>query len=306
MAVLRPVLPWTDFTPMRNCWLRDPLLTLKGKGLLGYLLSHAPGYKISRAQIVRENDDGKDSVITAMAELAAGGYLTRVAHRSSGRFAEDDYVITDPFDERGHRMSGKSAPPERANGRETRQSGKSATAEPGQGGNPDGAGNPPIAPRGMSGKAAKADSPLRKIRSGEDKGENTSPIPTGSGGGQAEIDLGLPQDGHANGHAPTINQRTKILADEHFQACEGMENWQAARGVIVAAVKAGKGDEEIRKALAAIRAAHLSLTRPNLRRALDSPDTLPGRYSARPAPRPGSLAAPLPPRDSYTYGDGKF
>jgi hypothetical protein len=228
MAVLRPVLPWTDFTPLRNCWLRDPRLSLKGKGLLGYLLSHAPGYRISQAQIIRENDDGKGSVQTGLVELAAGGYLTRTAQRDGGRFVEDDYVITDPFDEHGRRRPGEeSARHTEGMGGKSDQGGKSAT-EPGERAeNPTGAEKPPDTPGERAENPTGAEKPRRKIRPIEEERENTNPTP------------------HPLGDAEQRRPTTGELFDEWWALYPKKVDKQAARKVWAAVTRRADADKII-------------------------------------------------------------
>jgi hypothetical protein len=102
VSVQRPEFPWERTARVPWEWMRDPNLSLKGKGLLAYLLSHAPGYTVSQGQMVRESTDGRDSVLTGLRELEAAGYLaTRPlradAPRSSGgQFVEHDYLLQDP------------------------------------------------------------------------------------------------------------------------------------------------------------------------------------------------------------------
>lgn len=153
MAVICDELPYVSFTQVRNAWLRDPRISLKAKGLLSYLRSHTAGYCCSHAQMVRESSDGKDAVYTALRELEAAGYLTRVLNRSGGRFAEDDYRLADPFDLHGKLIPAPEIRPSHAeDGRKIRQSGKSASA----------------------------DYPARQIRPIEDQGENTKESPSDS------------------------------------------------------------------------------------------------------------------------------
>lgn len=126
MAVIRTPLPNAAFTLIRNCWVRDSRISFKAKGLLAYLVSHSEGYACSQAQMVRESADGKDAIRSALDELEGAGYLTRVPTRSAGRFAEDDYALTDPFDADGRIIRLSHA----QDGRETRQSGLPAAGKP--------------------------------------------------------------------------------------------------------------------------------------------------------------------------------
>jgi hypothetical protein len=119
--------PTVRFTQVRNEWARDRRLTWKARGLLTYLHSHADGYELSLAQIIRDGPDGKDAVGTGLAELESLGYLTRLRSREAGgRWGETDYTLADPFDSEGRLIR----TPDADDVRETRQSGLSAPDEP--------------------------------------------------------------------------------------------------------------------------------------------------------------------------------
>lgn len=110
MAIRRGSIPADSFTIISNAWLRDPRLSLKAKGLAGYISSHAPGHVLTVEQILAENTDGKDSVRAGMAELEERGYLVREQVRGeAGRISRTDYVLRDPADG-GFASAGKPAP----------------------------------------------------------------------------------------------------------------------------------------------------------------------------------------------------
>ena len=86
-----------QFTQIHNAWVRDPNLSYKAKGLLTYLLSHEIGYTITIGQIIRESDDGKQSVRSALEELIKAGYLeTKRTTDARGYNAGLAYFIKDP------------------------------------------------------------------------------------------------------------------------------------------------------------------------------------------------------------------
>ena len=69
-------------------------MSLKAKGLLSLMLSLPDDWNYSISGLVRLSKDGKDSVMTALAELEEFGYLTR--HRttdSKGKFSGVEYNI---------------------------------------------------------------------------------------------------------------------------------------------------------------------------------------------------------------------
>ena len=57
--------------------LRDPRLSWKAKGLAAYLLSKPPGWKIWTSDLIRRSTDGRDAVLSGLAELEQCGYLKR-------------------------------------------------------------------------------------------------------------------------------------------------------------------------------------------------------------------------------------
>lgn len=85
------------FTQIPNAWLRDKRLSLKAKGLLAQLMSHAPGWNVSIKSLAEANDCGLDAIRTAVQELEAAGYLKRSQERGSeGQFAEVTWLTCDP------------------------------------------------------------------------------------------------------------------------------------------------------------------------------------------------------------------
>lgn len=85
------------FTQIPNAWLRDKQLSLKAKGLLAQLMSHAPGWNVSIRSLAEANDCGLDAIRTAVAELEQAGYLKRSQERSTeGQFAEVTWLTCDP------------------------------------------------------------------------------------------------------------------------------------------------------------------------------------------------------------------
>lgn len=57
--------------------LRDPRLSWKAKGIAAYLLSKPNGWRIWTADLIKRSTDGRDAVLTGLAELQAAGYLER-------------------------------------------------------------------------------------------------------------------------------------------------------------------------------------------------------------------------------------
>lgn len=85
------------FTRIPNEWLRDNRISMKGKGLLAYLLSHEVGYTITLGQIERETADGRHAIRSAMDELISAGYLAKQrTHDERGWNAGLAWFLQDP------------------------------------------------------------------------------------------------------------------------------------------------------------------------------------------------------------------
>ena len=68
-------------------------LSLKAKGLLGYLLSRPDNWTICMADLVKRTKDGKASVRSAMEELENCGYVTKVQLRDGNLFNGYEYTV---------------------------------------------------------------------------------------------------------------------------------------------------------------------------------------------------------------------
>lgn len=93
MAVMR-VNKTNDFTVMSNAHFKEKNMSLKAKGLLSLMLSLPDDWDYSVAGLTELSEDGKDSVMKALAELERFGYLkrTRLTDKK-GRFAGYDYDV---------------------------------------------------------------------------------------------------------------------------------------------------------------------------------------------------------------------
>ncbi len=67
----------TSFGVIPNIVLRDKTLTMKDKGLWGYLQSKPDGWEFSAERIAEECSDGRDSIRNGLISLEDAGYLTR-------------------------------------------------------------------------------------------------------------------------------------------------------------------------------------------------------------------------------------
>ena len=75
-------------------FVSNPSLTAKAKGVLLYLLSLPDDWKIYEDEVVKHFKDGKCSIRSAIKELLATGYLSRVRlQKENGQLAGFEYTI---------------------------------------------------------------------------------------------------------------------------------------------------------------------------------------------------------------------
>lgn len=251
MALIRPALPQLAFTMIPNAWARDGNLRPNAKAVLMSLLSHAEGYRLTTAQIMRETGLGRDGVDAAVDHMLARGYLVSVQQRQgeNGRFGENDYTVTDCTD---RTPPIPSDPPKR--GRKVRngpQRSETAPVLPGTGPAVDGY-DPPI----------------------EEQGEETTPAPTEQAGDGRHLRA-------VNGSS--LNQRANALTREHYDASHGMVPFAGVLQIVRRALdRGGYDDDRVRKALGMLRDAGRPVTLQTLHAALESPETVaPRRYGPR-------------------------
>ena len=83
-----------DFTIMSNTHFKEREMSLKAKGLLSLMLSLPDDWSYNIKGLCALSKDGKDSVMSALAELEKFGYLTRTRETDSkGRFSGVRYDI---------------------------------------------------------------------------------------------------------------------------------------------------------------------------------------------------------------------
>lgn len=83
-----------NFTVMSNYHFKEKDMSLKAKGLLSLMLSLPDTWDYSVAGLVKLSKDGKDSVMTALAELEKFGYLSRTQLvNDKGQFNGVEYHI---------------------------------------------------------------------------------------------------------------------------------------------------------------------------------------------------------------------
>jgi hypothetical protein len=93
MSVMR-VHKNANFTVMSNYHFKEKKMSLKAKGLLSLMLSLPEDWDYSVAGLTTLSKDGKDGVMTALAELEKFGYLTRTRLvNDRGQFDGIEYNI---------------------------------------------------------------------------------------------------------------------------------------------------------------------------------------------------------------------
>ena len=93
MAVIR-VHKTADYTVMSNSHFREYGLSFKAKGILSQMLSLPDNWEYSVVGLTKLAKDGKESVMSGLAELEEFGYLKRTrTFDEKGRFAGYDYDI---------------------------------------------------------------------------------------------------------------------------------------------------------------------------------------------------------------------
>ena len=93
MSIVR-VHKTANFTVMSNYHFKEKKMSLKAKGLLSLMLSLPDDWNYSISGLVTLSKDGKDSVMSALAELEKFGYLSRErVVNEKGQFAGVEYNI---------------------------------------------------------------------------------------------------------------------------------------------------------------------------------------------------------------------
>lgn len=83
-----------NYTVMSNHHFKEKKMSLKAKGLLSLMLSLPDDWDYSIAGLATLSKDGKDSIMSALAELEKFGYLTRRRlTNEKGQFAGVEYNI---------------------------------------------------------------------------------------------------------------------------------------------------------------------------------------------------------------------
>lgn len=115
----------SNYTVMSNYHFKEKGMSLKAKGLLSLMLSLPDTWDYSVSGLVKLSKDGKDSVMSALAELEKFNYLTRErVHNKKGQFSGVTYNIfespqeTNPIAGKQHAEKRNSENPPQLNTKE--------------------------------------------------------------------------------------------------------------------------------------------------------------------------------------------
>lgn len=101
-GLVRRLMPWErDFSQIANSWLRDPNLSFRARGILAFLFTHEPGYRITLKALVEltptaGSGEGLAGIRTAVNELEKANYLRRRPTSRGGQFTADLWELVDP------------------------------------------------------------------------------------------------------------------------------------------------------------------------------------------------------------------
>ncbi len=92
MEVIR-VIKNKNYTTISNHLFKNKGISLKAKGLMGYLLSLPSDWNLSINGIVSCSKEGRALISSTIKELINAGYIERIAVREKGRFKGYDYFV---------------------------------------------------------------------------------------------------------------------------------------------------------------------------------------------------------------------
>lgn len=92
MEVIR-VIKNKNYTTISNQLFKNKGISLKAKGLMGYLLSLPSDWNLSINGIVACSKEGRALISSTIKELINAGYIERIAVREKGRFKGYDYFV---------------------------------------------------------------------------------------------------------------------------------------------------------------------------------------------------------------------
>jgi hypothetical protein len=86
-----------NFTQIPNSYVRDKRLSMKARGILGYLMSQANGQEVSLRSLADDSEpDGLASIRSGVEELERHGYLVRENARGKAGTYGTRWELTEP------------------------------------------------------------------------------------------------------------------------------------------------------------------------------------------------------------------
>lgn len=82
-----------NYSLIDNAGLRDSNLSYKATGLWAFLISHPPDWQINVSHLAKSKTDGRDSVLSGLAELHAEGYLIYLRYREADGLMNSQYIV---------------------------------------------------------------------------------------------------------------------------------------------------------------------------------------------------------------------
>ena len=92
MEVIR-VIKNKNYTTISNQLFKNKGISLKAKGLMGYLLSLPSDWNLSINGIVACSKEGRRAIGNTIKELISAGYIERIQIRDKGKFIGYDYFV---------------------------------------------------------------------------------------------------------------------------------------------------------------------------------------------------------------------
>lgn len=84
-----------NFTQISNEAIRDENLSWKARGILAYIASHRPDWRVHKSEIMKHSTDKRDSFNSGWDELKKAGYIKGVQVRENGKFKEYVWYVSD-------------------------------------------------------------------------------------------------------------------------------------------------------------------------------------------------------------------
>jgi hypothetical protein len=75
--------------------INDSSVSWRAKGILAYLLSKPDNWQVYEQDIINHSTDGRDAVRNSIKELIRAGYISKEQSRTKGKFASNDYTVSD-------------------------------------------------------------------------------------------------------------------------------------------------------------------------------------------------------------------